>query len=396
MPSKCSDHSEAKSSTFLNEERSEEYVGLRTAYQETYGFALLFVDTSGRVCSGETRFADCECGLGSDQRRLQIIEQTRYWGETVIQLCCDSGFAMWGVPILQNNQLIGGLIVQGVELENQTSGFHESVKISADALLEIAVEHNLISQAEITLARQQASKEQDRFLALEASKENFVSDDMRGLYLNEEPNLLSAIKQGEIQKARSILNRILICIYSLAGDRLELLKSAVLELVVMMSRAAVEAGADPASVLGNNYHSLTDLSTIDDEEDLADWVRRMLELLIERIQTHDHFPHSLLLNNAVKYMQANLHQQLRRDDVARIAGVSPSHFSKLITERMGRSFSQLLAQMRVERAKTLLCTGQRNLSEIAVECGFFDQSHFNKVFRGSTGHSPGEYRKNSK
>lgn len=364
-------------------------------YLRDYGFELLRTDARGRVLAGCPRQLDCDCGGQSDVRRLQAAEQSRYWGQTVINLCCDSGYAMWAVPILDNNQLIGTLVVQGVDLEGQPAGFHESVQKAANALLERALEANLINSAEIALARQRALRESDRFLVIEASKQDHVSDDMRSIYLMEEPALLSAIKEGEIKEARSILNRILITIYGLAGERMELLKSSVLELVVMMSRAAVEAGAEPATVLGRNYRTLVELSIIDDEEDLSDWVRRMLETMIDCIHKNNTYPNSLLLLKAIKHMQANLHQHLRRDDVARVAGISPSHFSRLVTERMGRPFSQLLNQMRVNRAKELLVQSNRSLAKIAVECGFFDQSHFNKTFRSATSYSPGEYRKRS-
>lgn len=366
---------------------------LRIQYQRDHGFELLETDATGRIVAGNHHKLDCTCAGQSDTRRRQAAEQTRYWGGTIINLCCDTGHAMWAVPILDNNELTGALVVQGVALESQPKELHASVQRAADALLERALEANLINRAEINWARRRAQRESDRFLAIEASKRDLVSDDIRSIYLTEEPALLTAIKEGAIKEARAILNRVLVGIYGLSGERMELLKSSVLELVVMMSRAAIEAGAEPAAALGRNYHSLAELSSIDDEEDLAEWVRRMLETLIECIRTSNTYPHSLLLTKAVKYMQANLQHQIRRDDVARVAGVSPSHFSKLVSERMGRPFGQLLSQMRVNRAKELLLQSDRNLSEIAFECGFFDQSHFNKTFRNATSQSPGEYRK---
>jgi AraC-like DNA-binding protein len=365
----------------------------KNQYAEKYRFDLCLIDARGKRVRGGISELQCDCKGLSDDRRRQCAEQTRYWGETVIQLCCDNGFAMWSVPVTENNRLVGGLVVQGVDLEGQAPDFHEHVQTAANALLQLALDANLIHSAEIELARQHALREQDRFLAIEAGKKDVARDDIRTLYLMEEPDLLSAIKQGETGNARSILNRILAGIYGLSGDRMELLKSSVLELVVMMSRAAVEAGAEPAIVLGRNYRSLVELSRIDDEEDLADWVRRMLETLIDSIRTYHEYPHSLLLIKAVKHMQANLHQHLRRDDVARVAGLSPSHFSKIVTERMGRSFTQLLTQMRVNRAKELLLHTEKSLSEVAIECGFFDQSHFSKSFRSHTNLSPGEFRR---
>ena len=357
------------------------------------GFPVLLSDAHGEILEGRAVQTECACGGQSARRRIQAAGQTRYWGTTIINLCCDTGFAMWAVPILHNNDLIGALVVQGVDLESEVPGFHERVQEAADRLLDLAVEHNLLSRAELTLARDRAKREEQQFLAIESTKQAPLGDDLRSIYLLEEPDLLTAIKSGQTGQARAILNRVLTAIYGISGERMELLKSCVLELVVMMHRAAVEAGARPSSILGQHYRSLVDLEAIEDEEDLSRWIRRMLDHLIEQIQMATEFPHSLLLVKATRHMQGHLHEHLSRDAVARVAGVSPSHFSKLMKEHTGKSFSQLLTQMRISRARQLLIQSDRNLSEIALECGFCDQSHMNKVFRVATGVSPGDFRK---
>ena len=356
-------------------------------------FPLLLSDANGEIIEGLAPATQCTCANQSARRRLQAAEQTRYWGETVINLCCDTGYAMWAVPILQNNKLIGCLLVQGIDLETDEPGFYGKVQRAADGLLQLALSYNLLPEAELKLARQRSKNEEQRFLAIESSKQAPLTDDLRSIYLIEEPDLLTAIKAGQVAQARSILNRILTAIYGLSSGRMELLKSCLLELVVMMHRAAVEAGAVPSNVLGQHYRSLADLAVIEDEEDLSAWIRNMLDHLIEHIRLASDCPHSLLLLRATRHMQAHLHGHLSREEVARVAGVSASHFSKLMKERMGKSFSQLLAQMRVSRVKQLLSETDKTLSEIALECGFCDQSHMNKVFRGMTSFSPSEFRK---
>ena len=61
-------------------------------------------------------------------------------------------------------------------------------------------------------------------------------------------------------------------------------------------------------------------------------------------------------------------------------------------EKTGRTFTDLLAQMRINRARTLLARTEKSLAEVANECGFCDQSYFTRVFRKYTGESPGEYQ----
>ena len=59
----------------------------------------------------------------------------------------------------------------------------------------------------------------------------------------QEPLLLAAIRRGDRGEARRIINHVLVHIYSAGEERSDLLKGLLLELVVMISRAAVEAGA---------------------------------------------------------------------------------------------------------------------------------------------------------
>jgi AraC-like DNA-binding protein len=99
-----------------------------------------------------------------------------------------------------------------------------------------------------------------------------------------------------------------------------------------------------------------------------------------------------LIGKALDYMRQNLHRDISRDTVARHAGISPSHFSRLLKERTGRSFTELLRQCRVDLACDLLRDPERSLSQIADACGFCDQSYFTRVFQDVKGATPKQFR----
>lgn len=218
-------------------------------------------------------------------------------------------------------------------------------------------------------------------------------DRIRELYLLQEPALLAAIRRGDRGEARHIINHILVHIYSAGEERSDLLKGLLLELVVMISRAAVEAGAVQSEVLGMNFRFLTELAELEDDEDLAAWLRKTLEHAFSTIEKQKNFTPPLLLGKALDYMRANLHLEVSRDEVARHAGISPSHFSRLIRERTGRSFTELMRQCRVDLACDVLSRTDRSLVEIANACGFCDQSYFTRVFRAVKGVTPKQFRK---
>jgi AraC-like DNA-binding protein len=217
-------------------------------------------------------------------------------------------------------------------------------------------------------------------------------DRIRELYLFQEPMLLAAIRRGDRGEARRIINHVLVHIYSAGEERSDLLKGLLLELVVMISRAAVEAGAVQSEVLGINFRSLTELADLNDDEDLAAWLRKTLEHVMSAIEQQKDFTPPLLVGKALEFMRENLHRDISRDEVARHAGISPSHFSRLLKERTGRSFTELLRQCRVDLACELLLTTEQSLAEIADACGFCDQAYFTRVFQDIKGTTPGQFR----
>ena len=184
----------------------------------------------------------------------------------------------------------------------------------------------------------------------------------------------------------------LVQIYSAGLERRELLKGLLLELVVMMSRAAMEVGASQSEVLGMRFSHLKELAEIGDDESLAGWLRGTLERIFTTIERQQCFDVPMLVSRTLKYIRENLDRELVRDKVARRMGVSPGHLSDLLKERTGLSFVELLRETRIQAACVMLAQTEMQLSEIAAACGFCDQSYFTHVFRDGRGMTPRQYR----
>lgn len=76
------------------------------------------------------------------------------------------------------------------------------------------------------------------------------------------------------------------------------------------------------------------------------------------------------------------------------AGVhsSPFHLSRMFADHTGATISRYLGRVRVRHAATMICAGERDLSRVALSCGFCDQSHLTNVFRRELGIAPGTLR----
>jgi AraC-like DNA-binding protein len=99
------------------------------------------------------------------------------------------------------------------------------------------------------------------------------------------------------------------------------------------------------------------------------------------------------LPKALRYIEANVHTPISLDRAAREAGMSVSCFERHLKQLTGNTFVTHLNGLRVSRARELLQTNRSSMLQIALACGFSNQSHFNRVFRKIAGITPGEYRK---
>jgi len=94
---------------------------------------------------------------------------------------------------------------------------------------------------------------------------------------------------------------------------------------------------------------------------------------------------------AKELIEAHIDGSLALARVAAVCGLSTSHFAHAFKASIGVAPHRWLLQRRVERAKALLA-GRESLTDIALACGFADQSHLTRVFRRATGFSPGAWR----
>jgi AraC-like DNA-binding protein len=365
---------------------------LANKYKKEYSLPLVLIDRYGRVLAGQWSSGSAETDARCQEAGLRAVQETLRWGEPYLHLC-GGNHIIWGIPLMYNSELTGGILAGGVPLDecSRDSWNASRIRTAANRLLQLVGEANLTNASLLELRRVEAARESRKAEAIHELKSKCY-DSIRDIYLREEPGLLAAVKNGDRPQAREILNRVLVGIYFLGRERPSLLKSFLLELVVMMSRTAVEAGAEPSELLGANYSSLVELASISDEADLSQWLVSMLERIMDTIREKRTYPNIVLLTSALQFMEGHLAEDISRDDAATAACMSPSHFSRLMKEKFGRSFTEVLTQMRIDRSKELLKLTDKSIVQICLECGFNDQSYFTKVFQKYTGLTPREYR----
>jgi YesN/AraC family two-component response regulator len=103
-------------------------------------------------------------------------------------------------------------------------------------------------------------------------------------------------------------------------------------------------------------------------------------------------PYDVSVRRAMAFIDRRLDTELRLDLVAREAGMSKFHFCRHFKEATGLTFREFLTRRRIARAVELLRDPTRLVSEVYLDVGFKNLSHFSRVFLKLTGQSPSRYR----
>ncbi|MBI5230813.1 MAG: helix-turn-helix transcriptional regulator [Coriobacteriales bacterium] len=102
------------------------------------------------------------------------------------------------------------------------------------------------------------------------------------------------------------------------------------------------------------------------------------------------------IDRAIQHMSQNLSEKLLVAELAAVANMSPSHFSRVFREEVGRSPGDYLRNLRLDRAKRLLLAGDAPLTRVAHECGLGSGAYLSACFKERFNVTPSEYRERAR
>jgi AraC-like DNA-binding protein/ligand-binding sensor protein len=117
-----------------------------------------------------------------------------------------------------------------------------------------------------------------------------------------------------------------------------------------------------------------------------------LSALINQIVLERQNAEPPLVQKARAYIEQHKMEPLSLAAVAQASGASVFHFCKVFKKSTGLKFTDYVARIRLEDAKTQLLNPSRRISEIAYDVGFQSLTQFNRMFKRIFGQSPTEFR----
>jgi AraC-like DNA-binding protein len=354
---------------------------LQNLYQAKTGYHLVLSDVNGSIQMGLPDCRKFPCMKTCRECRERIVSEALRTGKVCVD-ACHEGFILWGLPFVVEGVTRGGLIVIGGEqdLHDDNGRFKQACR----ELYRLMHEHELLPDSH----QHPGGGFEDvhrfvfrgQFNELSSKLDSFGSP------------FIKCLKNAEFEQAAKHFQKIREAFHSCSELPIDLIRGLVGDLVFRARQQFVEAGMDAYACYSEAGVLIETISRAKTARQIEAILESFLDrfILLSRQKSKD--PDDLLIEKATTYLEEHIRDELTRESVAKAVGISPSHFSRLIREKKGRTFTDLLNQYRIERACSLLVRSSHTLAEIASETGFCDQSYFSKVFRRYKDVTPAKYR----
>ncbi|MBN1804416.1 MAG: helix-turn-helix domain-containing protein, partial [Sedimentisphaerales bacterium] len=210
--------------------------------------------------------------------------------------------------------------------------------------------------------------------------------------LEAEKQLMNKVQIGDRIGAREILNMILASIMLKSPGDLSVLKARMLELLSVLGRSAVEGGVDINFLLARNLDYINKVMQIDNQQDLCVWIGSALNDFIELVYSIQDKKRVSQIKPAIDYIRLHYDEPVTLNEIAKAAHLSVSRLSHVFKEQVGITIVDYITNVRIEYAKELLISTNKNCTEICFESGYNNQSYFTRTFKEIVGVTPKQFR----
>ncbi len=225
---------------------------------------------------------------------------------------------------------------------------------------------------------------------------SFSESDYYTYPIAQERKLRSAIRNRDKEEAENVLNQILAYIYVSNNSNLEAIKPRITELMIVISRTALDAGADLEKVDLITQNSLKHIDNFTTIEDLSAWVSNVMHSFISTTFDYERLKHAETIHKVDKYIQNHYMNKLTLDDIAAKTYLSKTYLCSIFKKETGETITNYVNKVRIEKSKLLFSDEKLSIVQIANMCGFEDQSYFTKIFKSYVGVTPKKYRESRK
>lgn len=368
--------------------------GLRCVLFNESGEAVYQPADCDDICGNCTKYEDCKL-----LHAKGISLSRRFGGRYIYD--CPLNLTFSASPIIIHGTLMGALICGPVVMgeDNSMSKYLKKVMRSTPEKMtafseQLFADATYVSDSSHEMYMRTHAGEQENRIADYISYLK-QSGEAEGYPVHKETELTTALSIGDFVKAKTIINELLGHIFFHTASISDI-RSRISELLVVLSRDAINNGADVNQVLELSKLYLDKASSITSREDLSIWLSDSLNRYISIVYSALGNRYSLPVSKAMNYIRDNYMNKIKISDIADKTGYSIPHLSRLFKEELNNTMTEVLNEYRINKAKEHLLSSGDSISEICMATGFADQSYFCRIFRKYTHTTPALFRKKSR
>ncbi len=336
-------------------------------------------------------------------------EQAQKLGDGYI-FACPAGLNHIAYPLTDGETLLGTVLLGPFLMDTVSeddaltrgSGVYDALQAlqvlqprrvtSLSRMMDYMFQSVLPAERAILMQSRERAAGQSRISeALQMYKNHAISSSYEYFY-EKELLLLAKVKTGNVAQAKALINDLLGYVLFRQGWNVSAVRLRAIELTTLLSRVALDGGANADSIFRLNEQFLELISRQNSIEDISLLLLEVAEGFMSAMFNGTD-KGNLHIRKALRYIAAHYAEPLRISDVAGKLPLSPDYFATLFRKTVGESFNAYLMRIRIEESKLLLLSTSDTLTDIAIATGFSDQSYFCKAFKKHVGISPGKYRR---
>ena len=208
-----------------------------------------------------------------------------------------------------------------------------------------------------------------------------------------ERDLIARIRGGDTDAAGKNIDNLLAEIMRTGAKSVLDVKGRIVELLVNLSRAAVDGGMDEKVISSLNSRFYEELYRKETAEEICYWTKKVVNIYSEEVRKSQNKDNYQAVYAAADYIRKHFREKITVRDIGEQVHLSDSYLSHIFSDTFGRTITEYLTFVRIEYAKTRLAKPGLSISEIALDSGFEDVSYFSRVFKKSEGITPRDYKK---
>ena len=120
-----------------------------------------------------------------------------------------------------------------------------------------------------------------------------------------------------------------------AKGSFDFIKARIIELIVIISRAAIEGGADITEVFGLNSDFLSDIKSLSSHDELYQWLAGVLIRFTNSAFNIEEAKHTYLIKRVIDYIKKNYMNKISLNDISNHVNLSVSYLSRIFNGQMG-------------------------------------------------------------